>query len=280
MTDVLLFDIQKGSFVDGPGMRTTVFFKGCNLRCGWCHNPESQSTLPQLLQEEALCSRCGVCREVCPHPEHCVLCGTCAETCPNRAKKLCGTLWSTDSVFEQILSDRTFYETTGGGVTFSGGECLLQPDGLLPLLKLCREHGIHAAVDTAGHVAWEVFDRILPYTDLFLYDVKCLDSQIHLAHTGVDNRLILDNLARLLHRGQEVIVRIPVVAGVNDNPEQLHTLMTMLCCWGRPKAVELLPCHTMGDGKYRTLGREVPNYRAPSAQVMKQLNAVLNQAGF
>lgn len=280
MTDVLLFDIQKGSFVDGPGMRTTVFFKGCNLRCGWCHNPESQSTLPQLLHEEALCSHCGVCREVCQHPEHCILCGTCAEICPNRAKKLCGTWWSTDSVFEQILSDRTFYETTGGGVTFSGGECLLQPEGLVPLLKLCREHGIHTAVDTAGHVVWDIFERILPYTNLFLYDVKALDSQVHQAHIGADNRLILDNLARLLSLGKEVIVRIPVVAGVNDSPAQMRTLLQMLRGWGQPKAIELLPCHSMGSSKYRTLGREVPNYRAPTPQIMAQLNTVLTQNGF
>lgn len=280
MNKILLFDIQKGSLVDGPGMRTTVFFKGCNLRCGWCHNPESQSSSPQLLHEEALCSHCGVCRAVCPSPNHCTLCGACADICPSRARRLCGTWWPLDAVLEQILHDRVFYETTGGGVTFSGGECMLQPDGLSELLSLCRQHGIHTAVDTAGHVPWDAFERILPYTDLFLYDVKCVDSQLHQLHTGADNRLILENLARLLSCGKQVIIRMPMVSEVNDSPEQLRTFLRLLRSWGHPKGIELLPCHSMGNSKYLSLGRQPGNYHAPSPQVIDELKQILKQEGF
>ena len=279
MNEVVLFDIQKGSFVDGPGMRTTVFFKGCNLRCGWCHNPESQSPFPELLYDRTLCTQCGLCSAVCKHPNGCILCGTCADYCANQAKRLCGKRWTVDAVMEQILSDRIFYEKTGGGVTFSGGECLLQPDGLSALLECCHNQGIHTAVDTAGHIPWQVFQRILPWTNLFLYDVKALDSRIHKEHTGADNRLILDNLARLLGCGKDVIVRIPVVEGVSDSPEELHTLLRLLRRWGTPRGVELLPCHSMGSRKYRALGREPRDYRAPGPERLKELEDLLIREG-
>ena len=279
MSEVVLFDIQHGSFVDGPGMRTTVFFKGCNLRCGWCHNPESQSFLPELLYDRSLCTDCGLCKKVCKHPESCVLCGDCAEICLNQAKRFCGKRWSVGTVMEELLRDRLFYEQTGGGVTFSGGECMLQLEGLEELLKRCWDSGIHTAVDTAGHVPWSAFARILPVTDLFLYDVKCLDSRTHLEHTGVDNRMILENLRKLLENGKEVIIRIPVVAGVNDDPDQMRELAQMICGWGRPSNVELLPCHSMGSTKYKALGRSYGNYRAPDESRIEELCMVLTQEG-
>lgn len=280
MNDPVLFDIQRGSTVDGPGFRTVVFFKGCNLRCGWCHNPESQSFLPQLLVNEALCTHCGLCRQVCTHPSACICCGSCQIYCPQRARRLCGTPWKLVQVMEKILEDRNFYGKTGGGVTFSGGECMLQPESLQKLLQACRAEGIHTAVDTAGHVPWESFEKILPDTDLFLYDIKAMDSRVHKQHTGVDNTLILDNLEKLLAAEKTVILRLPLVAGVNDQPRQLLALLRWLQDRGRPEKIELLPCHSMGSGKYRSLGMDPPDFRPPSLERQKELEEILKQEGF
>ena len=266
MNEVMLFDIQRGSTVDGPGMRTVVFFKGCNLRCGWCHNPESQRFEPQVMFEAGQCIGCGSCKSA----------GDLDELCPTGAKRICGKLWSTEEVMAQILSDRTFYEKTGGGVTFSGGECMLQPEGLLALLRRCKEENIHTAIDTAGHIPWEVFQRTLPLTDLYLYDIKCIDSAVHRKHTGVDNKLILENLQKLLQAGKDVILRLPIVSQVNDDPAQLEALLQMIKPWGKPKGVELLPCHTMGAHKYTALGLDVPTYVSPSREHIQLLQAMIN----
>lgn len=160
----MIFDIQRGSCVDGPGIRTTVFFKGCNLRCKWCHNPESQSKNKQILFYKDKCTGCGKCKTVCRYSfKKCDFCGECAFSCPNAAKELCGKDYGVDEVLKEILKDKDFYNVSGGGVTFSGGECMLQIDFLFEILKKCKENGIHTAVDTAGNVAWEYFERILPY---------------------------------------------------------------------------------------------------------------------
>lgn len=280
MTDVFLFDIQRGSLVDGPGMRTVVFFKGCNLRCSWCHNPESQSSQPELMIEKDRCTDCGLCRQVCKHPRHCTLCGDCVAYCPGKARKFFGKRWSLEDVFDQIRKDTAFYKSTGGGVTFSGGECMLQPDGLLALLMRCKEQNIHTAVDTAGHIPWESFEKIIPFTDLFLYDVKCLDSARHREYTGAGNERILENLSRLLAMDKDVIIRIPVVAGINDDPVEMTKLQKLLRSWGRPRAVELLPYHSMGEGKRRALGMPCRPYRAPEPEKMQELENVWKQEGF
>ena len=198
-TTANIFDIQRNSFVDGPGIRTTVFFKGCNLHCTWCHNPESQSAKPEMMFYKNKCTGCGKCREKCPNAlEKCELCGKCTIYCPHDAREICGKEYTVDEVLKEILKDKTFYDNSGGGVTFSGGECMLQIDFLEEILKECKKNGIHTAVDTAGHVPFEFFERIIPYTDLFLYDVKCFDSDKHRQYTGVENQLILKNLKRLL----------------------------------------------------------------------------------
>ena len=156
----MIFDIQRGSCVDGPGIRTTVFFKGCNLRCKWCHNPESQSKNKQILFYKDKCTGCGKCKTVCRYSfKKCDFCGECAFSCPNDAKELCGKDYGVDEVLKEILKDKDFYNVSGGGVTFSGGECMLQIDFLFEILKKCKENGIHTAVDTAGNVAWEYFER-------------------------------------------------------------------------------------------------------------------------
>jgi len=272
----MLFDIQRASTVDGPGFRTTVFFKGCNLHCAWCHNPESQSFQPQLLFYRERCTRCGLCEQVCPHAlQSCTLCGQCAQSCPQEARSLCGTEYSVDAVMKKILPDRLFYQTSGGGATFSGGECMLQLDFLEALLKACRGKGIHTAVDTAGAVPFEAFERILPDTDMFLFDVKSMDSEVHLRYTGQGNERILDNLSRLLRAGKRVWVRVPVIPGVNDTLDEMHALRAFLIQNGYPEQVELLPYHRMGENKCHAMGREAVCFDVPSEERMAELrNAV------
>ena len=269
-----LFDIQRNSFVDGPGIRTTVFFKGCNLKCAWCHNPESQSVRPQILFYREKCTGCGRCREVCPnHLEKCDLCGKCELYCASDARKLCGKEYSAEEVLSEIVKDKAFYELSGGGATFSGGECMLQIDFLCEILEKCKENGIHTAVDTAGNVPWEYFERIIPYTDLFLYDVKVLDNEKHKKYTGVENRLILDNLKKLFMIGAGVWIRIPVIPGVNDSEEEMLKTKELLKPYS-PLRIELLPYHKMGEHKYGALNRQMTEFTVPDKTVIAKLNSV------
>ena len=270
-----IFDIARGSYVDGPGIRTTVFFKGCNLRCAWCHNPESQSAKPELMFFKNKCIGCGKCKEKCPNTlESCDACGKCAIYCPVDAREVCGKEYTSDEVLSTVLKDKIFYETSGGGVTFSGGECMLSVDFLTDILKKCKENGIHTAVDTAGHIPFEYFERVLPFTDLFLYDVKCMDSDRHKKYVGVDNKLILDNLARLLGFGARVIVRVPVIAGVNDSREDMLTLKAFLDSHGGAESVDLLPYHALGEHKYAAIGKEATVFAPPSNEALSELKKI------
>ena len=271
-----IFDIQRSSFVDGPGIRTTVFFKGCNLHCAWCHNPESQSGVPQLMVYADKCVGCGKCLEKCPHDlKSCDLCGRCELYCPAEARRVCGKSYTVDELLPELLADKLFYDTSGGGVTFSGGECMLQLDFLCEILQKCRENGIQTAVDTAGHVPFSHFERILPFTDLFLYDVKSMDAQTHKRYTGVDNALILENLAKLLERGARVWIRVPVVAGINDKEEEMRAMAAFFEQHGMPEKIELLPYHAMGESKARAIGREPQIFKAPEKEALDALRALL-----
>ena len=272
----LLFDIERNSFVDGPGIRTTVFFKGCNLKCAWCHNPESQSFKPQMMFYRDKCKGCGKCKEVCPyHLEQCDLCGKCTLYCPTEARKICGKKYTVDEVLAEVVKDKSFYETSGGGVTFSGGECMLQVDFLLEILIKCKENGIHTAVDTAGHIPFDSFEKILPYTDLFLYDIKCFDMQKHKQYVGVENELILSNLRRLFEAGANVWIRIPIIPDVNDNMEEMRQIKSFLNMYGKPEKIELLPYHAMGENKYRAIGKEPRMFKVPDEERIKQLRDYL-----
>ena len=270
-----IFDIQRFSVSDGPGIRTTVFFKGCNLKCVWCHNPESQSSASEMLFYKNKCVNCGKCKELCANSlEKCSLCGKCVIECPTEARTIAGKEYTADEVVRELVKDKRLYENSGGGVTFSGGECMLQTDFLTELLKRCKEEGLHTAVDTAGHIPFEYFERIMPYTDLFLYDVKCFDAEIHKRYTGVTNELILENLTKLLATDKSVYIRIPVIEGINDSAEEMKRIKSFLDEHGAPENIELLPYHALGESKYEALGKKAAGLSAPRKEKMAQLKSI------
>ena len=242
----LVFDINRASTVDGPGIRTTVFFKGCNMNCFWCHNPESKSSGSQLGLFLEKCIGCGFCKKICEHKDKCIHCGSCVEICPAEARKLYGKRYSVDELYRIILSDKDYYFATGGGVTFSGGECMLYPEFIAELAKKCSDSGISVAVDTAGNVPWGHFEKVIEYVDCFLYDIKALDTDLHKTGTGTGNALILDNLDRLIQTGRSIIIRTPVIPGYNDGTEKDRISRY---CSDRGLKHELLKYHKIGESK-------------------------------
>jgi len=272
-TEINIFDIQRFSWVDGPGIRTVIFFKGCNLDCFWCHNPESRSFDRDLLFYADRCIQCGNCAHICPNDchtfpeqgrhimerERCTMCGRCASACNAEALEIVGRGVGIDEVMEEVLKDMEFYKMSGGGVTLSGGEPLLQPESCFELLKYCKEKGISTAVDTAGNVKWSSFECIVPVTDYILYDIKTLDETLHKKVCGVSNRVILRNLLSLKNSDVRVIVKIPVVPGINDTKEAIIKIVELVSEFDNLEKVELLPFHKLGRPKYKALGLE---YRA------------------
>lgn len=262
-----VFDIQRFSVHDGPGIRTLVFFKGCPLACTWCSNPESQRSTPELLFDTSKCLACGGCVETCPHGasrasgagaqydrERCAACGACADVCPAEARTVAGRRVTAEEVVAEVLRDAPFFANSGGGVTLGGGEPLAQADFAREILTQCRARGIHTAIETCGYVAWHAFEAILPLTDLFFYDLKHLDAEAHSAQTGGDVARILSNLARLASAGRSVTVRVPVVPGFNDTPENIGAIAEHVVRLGI-RDLHLLPYHRLGESKYRLLGR-------------------------
>ena len=263
----IIFDIQRNSYVDGPGIRTTVFFKGCNLRCKWCHNPESQGHEKEIMFYKNKCTGCGRCKDLTVDDTDFI--------CFSDAKEICGREYSLDEVFSEVIKDKAFYDTSGGGVTFSGGECMLQIDFLYEILKKCKENGIHTAVDAAGNVKWEYFEKIIPYTDLFLYDVKCIDEQRHIYGTGVSNELILSNLKKLSDIGSNIIIRIPIICGFNDNLNEIKSIAEFLQSI-KYERLECLPYHKMGEHKYEALNIETPKFDIPSDDKIKIIKGIFD----
>ena len=285
---------------DGPGVRTTAFLKGCSLRCAWCHNPESQEMRPELVVRPELCIGCGRCRTVCPawdeprqgpgrgdgtpaadHPPGCLDCGRCAAICSAGAREIAGYTISAAGLVERMRRDVVFYDQSGGGVTFSGGEPLCQPGLLLASLKLCRERGLRSAVDTSGQAPWEVLGAVAEITDLFLYDLKLMDCERHRVHTGAGNQLILCNLAELSRMRTDIIVRIPVIPGVNDDPGNAREAAAFLSRETRVKRVALLAYHAAGEAKYRRLGRPLPMpaTTSPGPGRLRELGRIYEAAG-
>jgi pyruvate formate lyase activating enzyme len=266
----MLFDIKRYAIHDGPGIRTTVFLKGCLLNCPWCHNPEGKVEEEEFMWWKEKCLGCRDCQNACTRKAisfshdsmlleraKCDLCGACTDACYSEALKLVGKKMTVAQVMKEIEKDVPFYEESKGGVTLSGGEPLLQPDFSLGVLKASRELGIHTAVDTCGHADWNVLSRMSEHVDLFLYDLKLIDDQKHTKFTGVSNELILENVTKLSRNGQRIIVRIPLVAGVNDDEKDVSELGKFVCSLEGVKDLSILPYHKAGIEKSRRLGRSM-----------------------
>lgn len=270
MPQSLIFDIKRYAINDGPGIRVVVFFKGCNLHCAWCHNPESISALPEKMYSFQKCIKCGTCVEVCPEnalrltengiitlPEICKLCGKCVDACPTKALEMSGKTMSVNEIIHIIEKERPFFEESGGGVTFSGGEPLTHSKILIELLDECGKRGINRAVDTAGFASKQVILDVASRTDLFLYDLKIMDSDLHKKWTGVSNEIILENLSILASAGAEIIIRIPLIGGINDNIENIEQTAKFISgLAGKKKEVHLLPYHAIAQNKYMKLGKK------------------------
>ena len=287
-----IFDVKKFAVHDGDGIRTTVFFKGCPLKCLWCHNPEGISFRPEVQYVDRKCLRCGACVKVCPNGAHtvteaghifdrmkCAGCGRCAEVCLGEALIFCGRVVTVDDLLPDLLADKEFYDHSGGGVTASGGECLAQYEFVTELFRRLKEYGISCDVDTSGFAPREALDSVLPYTDVFLYDVKQYDEAAHVRCTGVSNRPILENIRYLADKGAAIEVRIPLIPGYND--EALPQIGAFLKGIRTLRAVRLLPYNDLAGSKYEILGREntMPKVARPSDDFMRQCAGILRAYG-
>jgi pyruvate formate lyase activating enzyme len=282
----IIFDIKKYSIHDGPGIRTTIFFKGCPLRCWWCHNPESQSPKLELMLRGQRCIRCGACAEVCTEEaigvdavngsmpvinrQQCQVCGKCVEACYSGARELVGRRVDASELMAEVERDQPFYDQSGGGVTFSGGEPLMQPVFLMAFLQACRESELHTVLDTSGYAHWKTVEKTLPLVDVYLYDLKLASEARHKVYTGVSNRLILQNLYRLSEAGANVVVRVPLIPGVNDDKANLCKAGEVLSSLPKLPQVEIIAYHDIAGAKYESLGRDyrLPGVKTPTPETL------------
>jgi len=289
----VLFNIQRYSLHDGPGIRTIPFFKGCPLSCKWCSNPESQRPTPELIFKKSDCIRCGKCIEACKQQalsvsnaffidrERCIQCGKCTQVCPTQALEMKGKRMTVADVMRELQKEENLYRRSGGGITLSGGEPLAQPAFARELLKACKENGWHTAMETTGFTTPEVIADVFPYVDLALTDIKAINPAIHLANTGIENSQILENLLRISFL-TKTIVRIPVIPGVNDNPEEIHNIAEFARLMSNVDTLHLLPYHSFGENKYGLLGRIYPMGEADSIaeSKMELLKREVESSGF
>ncbi|MEM1674055.1 MAG: glycyl-radical enzyme activating protein [Thermofilaceae archaeon] len=288
-----IFNIQRFCLDDGPGIRTTVFLKGCPLRCLWCCNPEGQNPWPELAHRDAICTKCGRCIETCPknaisisdnewhiNRSLCNVCGKCVDICVRGALGILGREMSVEEVFKEVIKDLDFYEVSGGGVTLSGGEPLFQPDFAADLLKRCKDEGIHTAIETSGYSNENSLKKVLPYVDLILYDLKCISPELHKRLTGVSNDLIIRNLRLLISRGVPVIIRFPLIPTLNDSDMEIASLAEFIEQMG-VEDVEVLPYHRLGISKYRMLGRkyELEGIMPPTSERLQAVKRIFELRG-
>jgi pyruvate formate lyase activating enzyme len=290
----LITNIQRFSVHDGPGIRTTVFLKGCNLRCFWCHNPEDMNPYPEIQFFAERCILCNACVETCTHGAHtindngheynrdpCETCGECVETCYAKGLIQVGEWMDVEKVVNEVMADQPFYERSGGGVTFSDGEPLLQTDFVRSVFEQCRLEGIHTAVETAANLPWSRIESILPLVDLVMMDVKMMDSDKHQRATGVPNERILENASRLGQGPQPLIVRTPIIPGLNDTVEDIAAVAEFAATLPSLEYYELLPYHPMATSKYRSLDQEydAADLKPPSKEQMAALADVARRSG-
>ena len=294
-----VFNIQSYSIHDGPGIRVTVFLKGCPLRCKWCANPESNLAKPQLMFYAAKCTACGRCIDVCPEKailpgmkdgkpvaltlrEKCVDCGRCAEVCPSEAREIAGKEMTVRAVLEQVLKDKLFLDASGGGITVSGGECLAHPDFTEALLFAAKEAGLHTAVESCSFAPEAVVDKAFRYLDLGLLDIKHMDSTIHKALTGVPNELILSNIKHIYHDLKKAVtIRIPVIPGCNDSDGNIAAASRFVKEeLGTDVGIHLLPYHRLGESKNESLGKTMDlSIQVPSEEHMEHLKGIAESFG-
>ncbi len=291
-------NIQKFSIHDGDGIRTTVFFKGCPLKCEWCHNPETQRFEKEMQVDREKCTGCGTCQAVCPNgavhmtedhqpvwdPKACTFCGKCENFCPAGVREIVGREYTVKELTKEILKDQMFYEESGGGVTFSGGEVMaMDMDFILAMAKELKRQDVSLTIDTCGYVPYERFEQILPYVDTFLYDVKVMDPELHKKYIGTDNQRILDNLVQLARDGARIYIRIPTVKEVNGNEQNMKETIAFLQEHDiHPAQINLLPYHDTGSGKYKKLDMEYKgtDLHAPDKEEMEALASIFINAGF
>lgn len=287
-------NIQRYAVHDGPGIRTTVFFKGCPLKCWWCHNPESQKCKHEIMYFEERCTPCGICQERCPQSaitregdhvnldrEKCNHCGICTDFCPHNALEYVGRDITVSELMKEIEKDAIFYEESGGGVTFSGGEPMVQVDFLNQVLVACKEKGIHTAVDVSGYGRWEDFKKIMDKVDMFLFDLKLMDEEKHKKYVGISNQEILECLIKLSEAGTNINIRMPIIKGINDDEEHIRDSISILSKL-HIMQVNLLSYHKMGMDKYRRLNLtyQLTGKERPTDQRMNAIAKAFEEAGF
>jgi pyruvate formate lyase activating enzyme len=288
VTQGVIFNIQRYSIHDGPGIRTTVFLKGCPLKCFWCQNPESQKTQPEIFLVRSNCTLCSKCVTVCSSGasslkekhsaidrSRCVGCGKCVAVCPHEARKLVGTFITKDEVIREVLKDVKFYENSGGGVTLSGGEPASQPEFALSILRSCKEAGLHTVLDTCGYVPWLTMERLLRYTDLVFFDIKTIEPRKHRKATGKSNRLILENAKRIA-RYKPIRVRVPLVPHFNDSPEEVGGIARFVKEEMGSIEIDLLPYNKLGEVKFERLDRSCVPAETQSDEYINHLQAVID----
>jgi pyruvate formate lyase activating enzyme len=293
MVTGIVFDIRRYCVHDGPGIRTTVFLKGCPMRCWWCHNPEGRASEKEIIYRPSRCIRCGSCVVGCPHqavhsngkpvqvdPQKCQKCGCCETVCPTGSLELIGKEIQPAELVAEIEKDRAFFEESDGGATFSGGEPLLQPDFLLECLQGCRRRGIHTVVDTCGYATPATMERIRPFVDLFLYDIKFVDGARHRKYTGVSNEMIVENLGNLAMAGSKVVVVLPLIPGINDDDQNVDDVAEYAQDLGLGE-ISVLPFHHAAAGKFADLGIADPmvGVAPPSEMRIKEVEARLRMHG-
>lgn len=290
-----IFDIRRYSVNDGPGIRTTIFFKGCTLNCAWCHNPESINTKPEKLFAENKCIACRLCMKTCTenaisftdhiistNRDRCIVCGKCAEVCPSRASEICGKTYQPDELFKIIEKDMPFFIQSGGGVTFSGGEPLIHADYIKDIISRCKQAGIHTTIDTAGNIKTETITGIARIADLFLFDLKSMNEEVHKKWTGSSNKLILHNLSVISATGARIIIRMPLIAGINDGNDGIHAAARYISEFpAMPEIIQLLPYHNIAGHKLNKLGKtdDFHGFMPPSESSIQRALGIFKQYG-